>query len=110
IPPPAVRALLEARRLTRYDKSQRPVDVGLELVAAAREDDKRRLLLRALVKLPVLFVAQRDRRQPVGAGDLVVVGDDGVAGNVEVSGHGAASSPEVSGSGLRAPGLRTAHK
>ncbi len=83
VPPPTVRPLLEPRRLTRDDKTQSSVDVRLEFVAAAREYDEVRKLLRALVKLPVLFVAQRSRRQSVGAGDLVVVRDDGVAGDVE---------------------------
>src|SRR6202042_858115 len=80
IPPPTVRALLEPRRLPRNDKTHAPVDIGLELVAAPREYDQVRDLLRALVELPVLFVAQRSRRQSVGAGDLVVVRDDGGAG------------------------------
>ena len=55
VPPPTVRALLEPRRLTRDDKTRAPVDVRFEFVAATREYDKVRKLLRALVKLPVLL-------------------------------------------------------
>jgi hypothetical protein len=84
VPPPAVRSPLESRRLTRNDETQTLVDVGLKLVATPREDDDVRKLLRPLVELPVLFVAQRSRRQSVRGGDLVVVRDDGVAGDVEV--------------------------
>src|ERR1700722_4110374 len=57
IPPPPARALLEPRRLPRNDKTLVPVDVGLKLMAATREYDQVRDLLRALVELPVLFVA-----------------------------------------------------
>ena len=87
IPPPAVGALLEPCGFTRDDKTQGVVDVRLEFVAAACEHDKVRKLLRALVEFPVLFVAQRIGRQSVGAGDLVVVRDDGVAGDVEAPWH-----------------------
>src|SRR5271154_1030593 len=93
VPPPTVRALLEPRRrLTRDHKTRALVYVGLEFVAAAREHNQARLILSPLVKLPVLFVAQRSRRHSVGAGDLVVVRDDGVAGDVEIPGHGRTSS------------------
>ena len=87
VPPPAVRALLESRGVARNDKTRGLVDVRLEFVAAAREHDEARKLLRALVEFPVLRVAQRGRRQAVGAGDLVVVGDNGVAGDVEAAWH-----------------------
>ena len=53
-----------ARRLARNDKAQVPVDIGLELVAAPREDDEVRNLLRPLVELPVFFVAQRSGVSP----------------------------------------------
>src|SRR5271155_3954010 len=86
-PPPAVGAPLEPRRLTRDDKTEAPVDVRFEFVAATGEYDEVRKLLRALIELPVLFVAQRRRRHSVGAGDLVVVRDDGVAGDVEICSH-----------------------
>src|SRR5208282_1175059 len=52
IPPPAVRALLESRRLARNDKTVLAVQVGFEFVAAASEHDQARLILSALVKLP----------------------------------------------------------
>ena len=78
-----VRALLEPVCVTRNDKTQALMDIGLELMAASREDDKVRKFLRALVKLPVFFVAQRSRRQSVGAGDLIVVRNDCVAGDVD---------------------------
>src|ERR1700733_7159731 len=87
VPPPTVRALLEARRLAGNDKTHVPVDIGLELVATPRKHDEVRNLLRALVELPVLFVAQRSRRQSVRACDLIVVRDDGVAGYVQISRH-----------------------
>ena len=93
VPPPTVRALLEPRRLTRDDKTRAPVDVRFEFVAATRENDKVRKLLRALVKLPVFWVAQGNRRHPVGAGDLVVVRDDGVTRDVEISRHCRTASP-----------------
>src|SRR6185312_15544129 len=94
VPPPAVRAAFEPRRLARYDKPQGPVDVGIELMAAPREHHKVRKLLRPLVKLPVLVIAQRRRREAVGAGDSVVVGDDGVAGDVVAPWH-VGVSPEL---------------
>jgi hypothetical protein len=40
VPPPTVRAPLDPRRLTRNDKTQAAVGIGLELVAATREYDK----------------------------------------------------------------------
>ncbi len=95
VPPPAVQALLEPRRLTGNDKTRTPPDVGLGFVAATREYDEVRKILRALVKLPVLFVAQRNRRQSVGAGDLVVVRDDGVAADVKTRRHFRMGSPEI---------------
>src|SRR6185437_2074478 len=87
VPPPAVRAALEPRSLARYDKPQGPMNVRLKLMAAPREHHEVRKLLRPLVKLPVLVVAQRRRREAVGAGDSVVVGDDGVAGDVVAPWH-----------------------
>jgi hypothetical protein len=79
VPPPDVCALLEPGCASRNHQSLIAPDVGREFVAATAEHDKVRVRKRPLETIPILFVAQRGRDEPVGASDPVVVRDDGIA-------------------------------
>src|SRR5580704_18456616 len=79
VPPPDVCALLKPGCASRNHESLVAPDVGREFVAAMAEHDKVRARKGPLETVPILFVAQRGRHEPVGASDPVVVRDDGIA-------------------------------
>jgi hypothetical protein len=79
VPPPDVCVLLEPGCASRNHESLVAPGVGREFVAAMAEQDKVRARKRPLETIPILFVAQGGRNEPVGASDLVVLRDDGIA-------------------------------
>ena len=72
-----LRVALARLRASRNYESLIAPDVGREFGAAMAEHDKVRVRKRPLETIPILFVAQGGRNEPVCAGDPLVVRDNG---------------------------------